>query len=141
MAEFSSSNQVSATTQTSHFLATSGIHPQMSFEFSIDPTPPVPQSSESFALILKKPQVFLRLEMRVAQDHQEQNANAYHTPAPTFQVGDLVWLSTKNIKTACPSKKLDHKRLSTLPIIEIVSPHAFCFDLPPSMKIDPVTHD
>lgn len=79
--------------------------------------------------------------MRVAQDRPEQNANVSHTPAPTFQVDDLVWLSTKNIKTACPSKKLDYKRLSTLPIIEVVSPHAFCVDLPLSMEIDPVSHD
>jgi hypothetical protein len=28
-----------------------------------------------------------------------------------FNEGDLVWLSTKNLKTERPSKKLDHKMI------------------------------
>lgn len=40
LAEFSSNNHVSETTQTSPFLANTGIHPRMSFEFPMDAIPP-----------------------------------------------------------------------------------------------------
>lgn len=83
---------------------------------------------------------FLKLEMRYTQDRQKQNANASRTPALAFQIDNLIWVSTKNIKTARPSKKLDHQRMETFSIIEVVSPHAFRLGLPPSMKIHPVFH-
>ena len=51
----------------------------------------------------------LQENMTAAQLQQEDFANRTQTLAPAYQVGDLVWLSTKNIRTTRPSKKLDHK--------------------------------
>ena len=31
--------------------------------------------------------------------------NAYRSNAEMFAIGDLVWISTKNLRTACPVKR------------------------------------
>jgi len=47
-----------------------------------------------------------------------------------YQVGDLVILSGRNIKTRYPSKKLDHKNHGPFQIEKIVSPLDVRFTLP-----------
>jgi hypothetical protein len=51
-----------------------------------------------------------------------------------------VWLLRRNIKTARPSDKLDHKRLGPFPITDKVGRAAFRLQLPASMRIHPVFH-
>jgi len=57
-----------------------------------------------------------------------------------YQVGDLVMLSGRNIKTRCPSKKLDHKNHRPFQIEKVVSPLAVCLTLPLKWKIHKVFH-
>ena len=42
-----------------------------------------------------------------AQECHAHYANAHQSDAEIFAIGDLVWISTKNLCTACPVKKLD----------------------------------
>lgn len=63
----------------------------------------------------------LCIKMRYAQDRQEQHANSSHTPGPRFSMGNMMSLSTKNIKTAWPSKKLDNKHLGPITNTEEIS--------------------
>lgn len=51
-----------------------------------------------------------------------------------YQVGDEVWLSTRNIKTLRPSRKLDWKQIGRFSIIRIISSYAYELDLPDTMK-------
>ncbi|KAM4065465.1 integrase core domain-containing protein [Hirsutella rhossiliensis] len=51
----------------------------------------------------------LRTNLLSAQASQEQFANANRSPAPAYRVGDMVLLSTRNIDSARPIPKLDHK--------------------------------
>jgi Chromo (CHRromatin Organisation MOdifier) domain len=62
--------------------------------------------------------------------------------APPFAMGDLVWLSRRNITTTRPSTKLDYKGLGPFKILDVVgeSKMEFNLDLPPRMKIHPVFH-
>ena len=83
---------------------------------------------------------FLRDEMSRAQRIHEDAANKNRTPAPRYAVGDEVFLSTKNIETKRPSKKLDWKRIGPFVVKRMVSPYAYELDLPVSMKIHPVFH-
>jgi len=57
-----------------------------------------------------------------------------------FQVGDLVMLSGRNIKTRRPLKKLDHKNHDPFQIEKIVSPLAVRLTLPCKWKIHNVFH-
>jgi len=59
---------------------------------------------------------------------------------PAYQVGDLVMLNGRNIKTHRPSKKLDHKNHGPFQIEKIVSPLAVRLTLPRKWKIHNVFH-
>jgi len=59
---------------------------------------------------------------------------------PAFQVGDLVMLSGRNIKTHQPSKKLDHKNHRPFQIEKVVSPLVVRLTLPRKWKIHNVFH-
>ncbi|KAI0990988.1 hypothetical protein K3495_g17199, partial [Podosphaera aphanis] len=61
-------------------------------------------------------------------------------PAPQYQVGDLVFLSAKNIRTTRNSQKLDWRKLGPFAIKDVISSHAYRLDLPNTMKIHPVFH-
>ncbi|KAI1676164.1 rve domain containing protein [Pyrenophora tritici-repentis] len=47
--------------------------------------------------------------MTYAQQEQERQANKSRKPAPTYQVGDWVWLDLRDVRTTRASKKLDWK--------------------------------
>ena len=68
-----------------------------------------------------------------------KSANKHQKASPEYRVGDKVWLSTKNIQTERPSKKLDHKRIGPYRIKELVG-SSYRLDLPTSMRIYDVFH-
>jgi len=70
----------------------------------------------------------------------EEFANRKRKPPPRYRVGDKVWLSTKNIHTQRPSKKLDHKHIGPFTILEQIGTTSYRLDLPQSMRIHPVFH-
>jgi hypothetical protein len=79
-------------------------------------------------------------ELVYAQAIYEKQANRRRAPAPNYVIGDQVYLSSRNLKTRRPSKKLDWKQLGPYRIIQKVSPHAYKLDLPETMKIHNVFH-
>lgn len=105
---------------------------------SPEPEPEQPQPTmaermaETFAL--------LQDNMSAAQHRMERSANRKRKPSPRYIPGDRVWLSTRNIRTTRPSKKLDHKQLGPFRIIEKVGPSSYRLDLPPAMHIKNVFH-
>ncbi len=44
-------------------------------------------------------------------------ANQYWKSAPNYQVGDKVWILTKNIRTKRNCRKLDYKQIGPYPIL------------------------
>jgi hypothetical protein len=57
-----------------------------------------------------------------------------------YKVGDKVWLARKNLKTARPSEKLDHRRLGPFEIVRVINNVAVELKLPATMKIHNVFH-
>ena len=51
-----------------------------------------------------------------------------------FNVGDKVWLDSRNIRTAQPSKKLEHKRYGPYEITEKLSPLNYRLKLPKELR-------
>ena len=57
---------------------------------------------------------------------------------PVIKPGDMVMVNVKNMKTKRPSKKLDHKRLGPVEVLEAVGKRAFKVKLPLEAKNHPV---
>ena len=66
--------------------------------------------------------------------------NKNRVPSPNYQPGDKVWLSTKNIWTERPSRKLEYKQIGPFEIVEKVGFASYRLKLPTTMKIHPVIH-
>ncbi|KAI0992280.1 hypothetical protein K3495_g15906, partial [Podosphaera aphanis] len=140
MAEFAANNHISTSTQVTPFLANYGFHPKFTIDIKPSPRSPPSLDAKSFALRMRDLHDHIRCNIRIAQDRQEQAVNSKRTPAPCYRVGDLVFLSAKNIRSTRNSQKLDWRKLGPFPIKEVVSSHAYKLTLPKSMKIHPVFH-
>ena len=115
MAEFAANNNNSSSTRLSPFFASRGLHPCMSFDV-IDLSDTTTRErinkkktidiSEAMQSIWK----YAQESLTKAQTSQSNQANK-HRKEVSYDIGDKVWLSTKNISTDRPSKKLDHKMI------------------------------
>lgn len=133
----------SASTKLSPFFATKGLHPRMSFdivELSDASTREriLKQKTLDIPENMQTTWEFARKTLAAAQDNQSKQANK-HRKDIAYAVDDKFWLSTKNITTDRPSKKLDHKMLGSFEVIgnKGVSVE---LELPQSMKIHNVFH-
>ena len=77
-----------------------------------------------------------RAIMSRAQEKKQQDVDPHRRPVD-FQVGEKVWVSTKNWKTQRPSRKLDHQMAGPYEIIRQIG-HSYEVKLPDSMRIHPV---
>jgi hypothetical protein len=77
-----------------------------------------------------------RAIMARSQQKKERDVNQHRRPID-FEVGDQVWVSTKNWKTQRPSRKLDHQMDGPYTILRQVG-NSYELDLPKSTRIYPV---
>ena len=140
MAEFAANNAVNSSTQVSPFFATRGFHPRITFG------PPRPQNRASlkqdqtskgndFVSKIESILQTLQTNLAVAQAQQEASSNANRSPAPAYHLSDLVFLSIRNIPSARPVQKLDHKFIRPFKVIEAVNSHSYRLDLPPEFRL------
>jgi hypothetical protein len=133
-AEFQANSTVSTTTGVTPFYATKGYHPRDGTE----PVTAVPttnwkaarDSRAADALIKRISDVkeFLSWNASWAQARMEVQANRRRLPAPEFQVGDLVMLDARNVRTRQHSKGLAPKNLGPFKVIESFSGKAYKLD-------------
>ena len=81
---------------------------------------------------------YIRSNMDRAQKAMVTQANK-HRQKVTFQIGDKVFLNSKNITSNRPSRKLDHKRLGPFEITDLVKT-SYRLELPPTIRIHDVFH-
>ena len=60
-----------------------------------------------------------------AADDMARFYNLHCQAAPTYKIGDKVWLNAQNITTTFPMKKLDHKWLGPYVVNKVVSWNAY----------------
>ena len=148
MAEFTSNVNFSGSTKVSPFFANYGFDSRMSFSPIPNDLPTsrttretlLQKKAEDMAGHMEKLWSFLQDELALSQENMMKFADHNKAIAPAYQVGNHVWLSTKNLRTARPSRKLDHKMIGPYEIIAKVRPNSYKLRLPVSMKIHDVFH-
>ncbi len=143
MAEFADNNAVADTTGMSNFFANKGFHPRMSFSPSTnqgDTARERVQSAKANDIADKMSKVLdiVKEQSRLSRKRMTKQANRCRSDV-TYEIGDFVILSSTNVITARPSKKLDDKMIGPFKVIDKVG-SSYRLDLPNSMKIHNVFH-
>jgi hypothetical protein len=140
LAEFAYNNAQHASTGMSPFFANYAYNPRATLQ--VTTTLHSNPRAEEFIDRLKATHDLLRRNLKEAQSKYKDNYDNKRKDKPQFNVGDMVWLLRRNIKTTRPSAKLDFKRLGPYRITTIVgeSQLAYKLELPTSMRIHPVFH-
>ncbi len=144
-AEFSDNITMNASTKVSPFALNYGYDPTMSFDWSPAKEPPRNQGQadqRSHAKLIAERMNGIWREaaehLREAQKSMEKFANRHRKEA-TYEVDDMVYLSTKDLKTQRPSSKLEQLWVGPYRVSGKVG-HSYRLELPASMKIHPVHH-
>lgn len=136
LAEFAYNNASSSSTGHSPFMATYGFHPRCDF---LEPTRASDFVSEHHMDHIKSIQEAVKESLANAQQRMKKYADRRRRPH-SFQAGDQVFLSRKNIKSQRPCPKLDAKFIGPFQILAMVSENAAELRLPPKCRIHPVFH-
>ncbi|MBW0487005.1 hypothetical protein O181_026720 [Austropuccinia psidii MF-1] len=76
----------------------------------------------------------VKRELEVSINRFKRYADKSRASLPVFNPGERVWLSSENIKSTRPTKKLSERWLSPFPILKKVSTHAYDLKLPSQWK-------
>ncbi|KAH7471513.1 hypothetical protein FOMA001_g13026 [Fusarium oxysporum f. sp. matthiolae] len=82
----------------------------------------------------------LKTELEFVRKRMQRHYDPKRLKGPTFKEGDMVYLSTKNIKTDRPSHKLDYKYLGPVKIKRKTGEDRYELDLPPNIRCHPIYH-
>lgn len=117
------------------FYANCGLNPKFSTLTKGKPTTTAQNTAHGSSQELQDLYDELKAEIRRVQFIQEDGTYAHQVPFRNYQVGDHVWLSTKNLKTKRPSNKQDWKRIGRYEIKRAISHYAYQLKLPNIMEV------
>jgi len=137
MAEFAYNNSITTGHGTYPFNTNYGFHPAAMNPASTEPLNP---ASQVYAHWMSAAHDESQKGLEEARERMRRYTNPAQKEPPAYQVGDLVMLNGRNIKTRRPSKKLDHKNHGPFQIEKIVSLLAVRLTLPREWKIHNVFH-
>jgi len=137
MAEFAYNNSITMGNGMSPFYANYGFHPVFSDPAASGPLNPARKLYAHWMHAVHKESVE-RLE--AAHKRMRRYMDPQCTETPKYQIGDLVMLNGRNIKTRRHSRKLDHKNHGPFQVEQIVSPLTVRLMLPRKWKIHNVFH-
>jgi hypothetical protein len=111
LAEFSYNNAQHSSTLMSPFFANYGFNPRCSIQVAVQTNEQLPQNPAAEELIARYKSVHQQVKenLAAAQAKYKEYHDVNVKEAPLFVVGDMVWLSRRNITTTRPSTKLDFK--------------------------------
>ncbi|MBW0497573.1 hypothetical protein O181_037288 [Austropuccinia psidii MF-1] len=136
LAEFSYNDSDHPSTKQSPFFTGYGRDPQFD---SVNITQDNPAGKLSTKIKSVKQDV--KRELEVAISTFKMYVDKSRASPPVFNPGDMVWLSSKNIKLTRPTKKLSERWLGPFSFLKKVITHAYHLKLPSQWKfIHPVFH-
>jgi len=139
-AEFAYNNKVNSSTKVSPFMANNGRNPRMGFEMRRKGKV---LRAEEFAAKMKEIQEEAQAVLRKAQEEMKKQADQHRGEAEEYKVGDMVLLSTRDLKWQMIGRRMDkltERFVGPYRVKEIVSLNAIELDLPSSVRIHPVVN-
>jgi len=139
-AEFAYNNKIHAATKTLPFKANYGQDPRMGFKGRRKGKY---EAAGKFVERMKKIQEEAKAALGKAQEEIKRFGNRKWGKGEEYRVGDLVLLSTKNLKWQTKgrrSEKLTERFVGPYKIKGIISSNAIELDLPKSIRIHPVVN-
>ena len=147
IAEFSLNNHISESTGVSPFFANTGRHPRMTsavqskVQTAVGPKRLEMRDARAFAEKMSALHVTLRDQLNLSQQSQAESANQRRQVPHQFEPGDLVFLNTKNLTVARPSRKLDVRYAGPFRVTSRINSVTYKLDLPLSLSnIDNAFH-
>jgi len=137
MAEFAYNNSTTTGNGMSLFYANYSFHPVAMNPASTEPLNP---ESQVYTHWMHTMHDESQKGLEDAQERMRRYTYPTQKEPPAYQVGDLVMLNGRNIKTRRPSRKLDDKNHGPFQIEKIISPLAIRLTLPRKWKIHNVFH-
>jgi len=140
MAEFTYNNKMHSSTKTSPFKVNYGQDPRMGFEVRRKGKY---ERVEKFVIKMKKVQKEAKVALGKIQEKIKKYADRKRGEVNEYKVGDLVMLSTKDLKyqmVGRRTQKLTERFIDPYKIKKIVSINAVELELPSTVRIHPVVN-
>ena len=140
MAEFAYNNKAHSSTKMSSFKANYRQDPRMGFEMRKKEKY---EGAEKFVTKMKEIQEEAKAALEKAQEEMKKYADRKRGEANKYKVGDLIMLSTKDLKyqmTGRRTEKLTERFVGPYKVKEIVSANTVKLELPSTIRIHPVVN-
>ena len=138
--EFSYNNKAHSSTKMSPFKANYGQDPRIGFEMRKKGKY---EGAEKFVTKMKEIQEEAKAALEKAQEEMKKYADRKRGEADKYKVGDLIMLSTKDLKyqmTGRRTEKLTERFVGPYKVKEIVSANTVKLELPSTIRIHPVVN-
>ncbi len=127
----------SSTSSMTPFYVNKGFHPRMSFgpdtsSYSSTRTRLEASKAEDISQRMQELLDYGKSNLKVTQEQMKDQVDK-HRRDISYNVGDMVWVSSKDMKTGRPSKSLEDRMLGPYKIIKKIGT-SYRLELPLSMK-------